>query len=294
MNDNAKELAVVEIGALAVISKAEMDQQIATAHQYKRSIRRFLDESRDLVTLSEEVAEECIYSLPRGGKVIEGPSARFAEVIFSSWGNCRAGARIIDEGAEFVTAQGFFHDLEKNCAMTYEVKRRITDKYGKRFNADMIAVTANAACSIAMRNAILRGIPKAIWSTLYNEARRVVAGDEKTLTARRDAAMSALQKMGATKDQVLGLLSVSGVEDIGQDELVTLRGVVSAVRDGATTIDKAFAKPAVSKAAMTLTALAAERLSASVASADAASGRAALLAEVASLDAPTKTNEGTL
>lgn len=56
-----------------------------------------------------------------------------------------------------MTAQGVFHDLERNVAITYEVRRRIVDKNGRRYKPDMIGVTANAACSIALRNAILRG-----------------------------------------------------------------------------------------------------------------------------------------
>ena len=145
---------VAEEGLVSAISRSEIDQQIATARRYPRSIKRFRDEALQMVTLSESVAEQCIYALPRDGKTIEGPSARFAEVVASAWGNCRAGARVINDAGEFVTAQGVFHDLERNVAITYEVQRRITDKHGKRYKADMIGVTANAACSIALRNAI--------------------------------------------------------------------------------------------------------------------------------------------
>ncbi|KAG1166891.1 hypothetical protein G6F35_017935 [Rhizopus arrhizus] len=106
-----------------------------------------------MVTLSQSIAEQCVYALPRDGKTIEGPSARFAEVIASAWGNNRAGARVIDDKGEFIIAQGVFHDLERNVAITYEVQRRIVDRQGRRFKPDMIGVTANAACSIALRNA---------------------------------------------------------------------------------------------------------------------------------------------
>ena len=93
-------------------------------------------------------------------KTIEGPSARFAEVIASAWGNSRAGARVIDDRGDFVVAQGVFHDLERNVAITYEVQRRITDRQGRRFKTDMIGVTANdeahAARRLGFRGRILR------------------------------------------------------------------------------------------------------------------------------------------
>ncbi|MDV2922695.1 hypothetical protein, partial [Klebsiella pneumoniae] len=90
----------------------------------------FRNEVLQMVTLNEKVAGECIYALPRDGKTIEGPSARFAEVVASAWGNGRAGARVVSDQGEFVTAQGVFHDLQRNVAITYEVQRRITNKQG--------------------------------------------------------------------------------------------------------------------------------------------------------------------
>lgn len=235
---------VAEQGMAAVLNKSEIDQQIATAHRFPRSLKRFRDEALQMVTLSESVAEQCIYALPRDGKTIEGPSARFAEVVASAWGNCRAGARVIDDRGEFVTAQGVFHDLERNVAITYEVQRRITGKNGKRYSADMIGVTANAACSIALRNAILKGVPKAFWEDMYGAARQVIMGDIKTLANRRAAAVAAFQKFGISAEQIVEKLGVPGIEDISLEHLVTLKGLITAIRDGDTTPEEAFAASA--------------------------------------------------
>lgn len=231
---------VAESGMIATLNKSEIDQQISTAHRFPRSLKRFRDESLQMVTLSESIAGQCIYALPRDGKVIEGPSARFAEIVASAWGNCRAGARVVDDRGEFVTAQGVFHDLERNVAITYEVQRRITDKKGNRYKADMIGVTANAACSIALRNAILKGIPKAFWEDMYNAARKVNMGDVVTLNTRRAAAISEFQKYGASEAQVTAVLGVAGVEDITLEHLAVLRGLLTAIRDGDTTPEDAF------------------------------------------------------
>lgn len=235
---------VVETGALAAITKGEIDVQIATAHRYPRSIKRFRDEALAMVTLTEEIAQECIYALPREGKVIEGPSARFAEIVASAWGNCRAGARVVSETGEFVVSQGIFHDLERNVAIQYEVQRRITGKSGKRYSADMIGVTANAACSIALRNAILKGVPKAFWTSMYEAARQTVMGDFKTLANRRADAIKAFQAFGIGAEQVCRKLGVAGAEDLGLEHLVTLRGLLTAIREGDTTPEQAFAEEA--------------------------------------------------
>lgn len=230
----------VEKGMVALLNKSEIDQQIATAHRFPRSLKRFRDEALQMVTLDETIAGECVYALPRDGKTIEGPSARFAEIIASAWGNSRAGARVVDDRGEFVTAQGVFHDLERNVAITYEVQRRIVDKRGNRYKPDMIGVTANAACSIALRNAILKGVPKAFWSSMYEAARHTIMGDIKTLANRRAAALAEFQRFGITDKQIFDKLEVAGVEDIGLDHLVILRGLLTAIKEGDTTPEQAF------------------------------------------------------
>lgn len=232
---------VAETGMVALLNKSEIDQQIATAHRYPRSLKKFRDTALQMVTLTEDIARECIYALPRDGKTIEGPSARFAEVIASAWGNSRAGARVVNDQGDFVTAQGVFHDLEQNVAITYEVQRRIVDKYGKRYKPDMIGVTANAACSIALRNAILKGVPKAFWAALYQAARKTVMGDFKTLANRRSDAIAQFQAYGVTKEMILKVLGLTGVEDIGLEQLVTLGGILTAIQEGDTTPEQAFA-----------------------------------------------------
>lgn len=233
---------------VSLLNKSEIDQQIATAHKFPRSIQRFRREALQMVTLNEAVAEQCIYALPRDGKTIEGPSARFAEVVASAWGNCRAGARVVDDRGDFVVAQGVFHDLERNVAITYEVQRRVTNKAGKRFKDDMIGVTANAACSIALRNAVLKGVPKAFWDDMYVEARKVVMGDVKTLANRRASAVAAFQRFGVSEEQICTKLGVGGLDDVGLEHLVTLKGLLTAIKDGDTTPEDAFGAAAPASA----------------------------------------------
>jgi hypothetical protein len=233
----------LDLSTLAIINKSEIDQQVATAKKWPRSIKKFRDEALQLATLDEATAAECIYALPRDGKVIEGPSARFAEILAYSWGNSRAGARVIGEDGEFVTSQGMYFDLEKNVAISYEVKRRITTKTGKRYSADMIGTTSNAASSIALRNAVLKGVPKAIWKPIYDAARKVVAGDFKTLVSRRDSALAAFVIYGVTPDMIFKTLGISGKEDIGLDHLVILSGFLTALKENESSVEDIFGNP---------------------------------------------------
>lgn len=237
----SREVEQPSMALISAMTKAELDQQITTARAFPRSIKTFKNSCMDMATLDESIAESCLYALLRGGKKIEGPSARFAEIVQSAWGNCRSGGRVIDVEDDFVIAQGVFHDLESNSQVTMEVKRRIVDSKGKRFNIDMIGVTGNAAASIAHRNAVLKGVPKAFWQSIYLAARKTAVGDMQSLAKKRAEAFAWLKTQHVSEDMALAALGVAGVEDVGLDELATLRGAISAVKNGEATIEAAFA-----------------------------------------------------
>jgi hypothetical protein len=227
--------------ALTAVSRAEIDVQINTAKMYPRSVKRFKTDALELATLDRETAEACTYALPRGGKPITGPSVRMAEIIQHCWGNIRAEADTVAIDDKYVTAMGSCIDLEKNTASRIRVKRRITTKEGKRFSDDMIAVTANAACSIALREAVFRVVPRALWKDVWDAARRTARGDEKTLKDRRDAALKFLEtKHGIKKEKVFARLGKKGVEDIGLDDLELLIGIVNSIKDGEISAAEAF------------------------------------------------------
>lgn len=228
-----------DLGPLPAVD-GDLHQQITTARRYPRSVKKFRDKVLELATLNEAIAGECIYALPRGGKVIEGPSVRFAEIVQSAWGNCRVGGKVTGEDEKFLVCQGMFHDLESNSAIAMETRRRITDSKGKRYNDDMVGVAGAAGTSIAIRNAVLRGVPKAFWADLYEAARQVVAGDFKTLSNRRAAALQAFVIYGVTPEQIYTLLGVQADVDVTLDHLVQLRGVLNTLKDGSSTVDDIF------------------------------------------------------
>lgn len=233
-------VAVTAVPVLESLQRGEIDIQIRTAKEYPRSIRAFQQTAMSMATLDEATAESCFYAVPRDGRTISGPSVRLAEICVTAWGNLRAGTRIIDIDNEFVTAQAICHDLERNVAITVETKRRITNKHGQRYKPDMIAMTANAAAAIALRNAVFKIIPGAYIKPIYEAARKTAIGDASTLANRRAEAFAHFAKMGATEDRVLHELKKSSVEDVGLEDLAILKGLATAIRDADTTVDQVF------------------------------------------------------
>ena len=129
----------------------------------------------------------CFYSLPRGGKNIQGPSIRLAEIAFSCYGNIRAGTRIIetvvDGASPYVAIQAVCHDLQKNIAVMIEKRRRIVGKKTKGgiIDEDDINLAANAGSAIAFRDAMFKVIPGILLRPVYEAAKKVAIGDAKTL-----------------------------------------------------------------------------------------------------------------
>lgn len=227
---------------------AQINSLISTAKRYPRSLTQCKARALQLATMDPDIAAECFYKLTRGGKVIEGPSIRLAEIIGSTWQNIRCGARTISENETTVTAQAFCIDLENNVYMAREVDRRITHTDGRRYNDDMIATTRNAACSIALRNAIFTVIPKAYVKTVYDAAKKVAVGDLKTLAERRGKAMDHFNKLGIDNARIFHTIGVKGIDDIGLEQLEILTGLKTAITEKETTLDEAFPTvPKVSK-----------------------------------------------
>lgn len=239
-------LAAPEVLAVDAQARGEIDVQIATAKRFPRDITRFLKQAETLATISDDIAASCFYKLKRAGKDIEGPSVRFAEIVATAWGNIRIDARTVNEDARFVYAEGVAWDLERNNAIRFGTRRRITTKNGERYSDDMIATTANAAAAIALRNCVFRVVPKAFWEPIYEKAKEVAVGSAETLGARRQKMLDHFQrKYTVGADRLCAYLGVEGVEGIHLKHVEDLRGLATALKDGDAKVDDVF--PTLSK-----------------------------------------------
>ena len=244
MTDETMPVEIVQNDALASIERAQVDVQISTARKYPRTLSKVKERMLSFATLDEETASSCFYTLParRGGddKPIQGPSVRMAEIALASYQHVKAGSRIINDDGKFLTAQAVVHDLENNVAVSIEVRRRVTSKSGARYSDDMIAVTGNAACSIALRNAVFRVVPRALITPVYEAAKRVAVGDVKSLTTKRAQIIARLKQMGAKDAAILAAVGADKIEDIDLARLEVLIGLGTAIKDGEITLETAF------------------------------------------------------
>lgn len=246
MENKDEQITAVEVVSSDVIfqqDKALIDQQISTAHAFPRNIKRAIENAVAIVSMDAATAATCTYSVPRAGKSITGPSVHMAKILAQVWGNMRVEAKVVNIDAKQVTSQAVCFDLESNLAIKVEVKRSIVGKQG-RFNDDLITVTGNAANSIALRNAVLSVIPRAVVDKVYKTAQQTIVGDvsdETKLIARRKQVVDGLRDTySITEIEILSAVGKAAVSHLTTEDLVTLIGIGTSIKDGDTTVDYAF------------------------------------------------------
>ena len=235
--------------AVERISRVDIDIQISTAKKYPRSEKECGNKMVALATVNDDVAAECYYHLERDGKAIEGPSIRMAEIALSKWGNCRVAANVVEIGREFVVAEGVGWDLENNVGVKTQCRRRLTRRDGSRYSDDMIAVTSNAACSIAMREAIFKLVPRALVTRAYEAAKRIAVGDKSKLPQRIDKMFERYKTIGVTEPMILEFLKKPGRNEISQGDIERLIGTYTSLMDGDSTVGETFVSRVVEQKA---------------------------------------------
>jgi hypothetical protein len=243
-----EESALTIIGGMDALTRSEINMQVEFAMAHPRSIEKVRKDVESLVTLNQSIAEESFYTLKRKNKdgtvkLIQGPSIRFAEVLCYCWGHVRWGKQIAEIDNEFVTGEGVFMDLQRNNVGKVKTKRRIVDSYGHRYNTDMIQVTGNAAASLAYRNAVTGTIPQAFWKDILEKAKLTAIGGTQSIAEKRTAAIQYGAKIGVSEDRIYATLGIQGINDLGVEELIALRGLFNSLKDGETTIEEAFGDP---------------------------------------------------
>lgn len=253
--DKENSVSVVQAGSLEIISRAEIDMQIATAHRYPRSLAAFKKRALEMVSLDEDTAESCIYRRPVGKKrdkktgqwkeeFAEGMSIRMAEIVGACFGNLRVGAMIIEQTERYVKARGVAHDLESNFLSTSDIIESTVTSEGNPFSERMRAVVAKATLAKARRDATFSVVPRALCKAIEDQARKIAIGDATTLARRRAAVMQWIAKIGVEPERVYAALGIAGEADIGIEQLEILTGIKTAIKDGETTADEAFPKDA--------------------------------------------------
>lgn len=231
-------------GALVESEKAEAIQRVQAAYVIARRFPR--QESLAIANIRkackrESLAEVALYSYPRGGKPVTGPSIRLAEVLAQCWGNIEYGMKELEnvEGINgYSVIEAFCSDLETNVH-----QRRTFKIYHKRKAQgsikhlddprDVYELVANYG-QRRVRAAILGVIPRDVTEAAVNEIKQTLkVGSGEPLQDRVAKMLFAFQELGVTHELVERRLGHE-IKTINDDELVELRSIFTSLKDGET------------------------------------------------------------
>lgn len=223
----------------------EVQAMVVMAKQFPRNQIQAMDRILNACT-RQSLAEGAVYSYPRGGQNVEGPSIRLAEVLAQNWGNIDFGIREISQANGESTVEAYAWDLETN---TRQVKvfqvphKRFTGGKTKPLSdpRDIYEIVANNGAR-RLRACILGVIPGDV-------VEAAVAQCSTTLAAHVDLSDESIKKMidayaafGVTVEMVQ-LRYQCRIEAIRPAQFLELRKIYTSIKDGMSKASDWFAVP---------------------------------------------------
>lgn len=247
-----EEIQILQGEPLSRVQAAEQMSQVDIAKKYPRDVVAIKKRLLDYAGSDQATAKDCFYAKPVDdkGKLAEGPSIRLAEIMTAIYQNIRYGSRVIEISSDWVTVQGFCIDVESNNAFMFDEKRSIRKKNGHKYSDSMIQTTIKAASAIAIRNAVFKIVPPALFSNEVKKIKQIATGildpggkkpaKVKSIYDRFNDAIKVFDRLGVTESRILSTLKLKSKSDVTEDHLENLIGLHTAIKDNETTIEEAF------------------------------------------------------
>ena len=187
------------------------------------------------------LAEAAIYKYTKGGTV-EGPSIRLAEELARLWGNIEFGLNELSRRPGESEMEAYAWDLQTNVqsSQRFTVKHLRDKSNGPATpltaERDIYEITANNG-SRRVRARILAILPPELVDDAVVACKATVKrGGGQSLGDRIRAMTGAFAAVGVTPQMLVERVG-HAIDQITPDELVELRGSLTAIRDGAAVRD---------------------------------------------------------
>ena len=236
----------------AMVTTREAQEVQAAVFMAKRFPRNE-DESRARILRACKrpgLAGKAIYSYPKGGQKISGPSVRLMEAIAQSWGNIQSGVVELEQREGESTCMAYCWDIETNTreCKIFTVKHAISTKSGMKVLTDPREIYELVANQGARRKraCILNIIPGDIVDEAIEACNKTLAGGNQR---------PLIDRLRELTDRFMTYYSVplSSIEKyfgyplnvFTEMDGVELAGIYTALRDGAAKREDYFQLPKV-------------------------------------------------
>lgn len=251
MDNNNLQVNRNQVSAVTQVSKAveEVRVGILTAKQFPRYIDDVFN-SIEQNTSRVKFAEKALYSYPRGGKQVKGPSIRMAEMLANSYGNITYGLGEIERGDGYSVVQAYCHDLETNVKkiMQFEVPHFRDGKNGTKTelksDRDIYEMVANQGAR-RVRNVILAVIPADIVDTAVEYVNKTLETKFDNNIYKNSALILLQDYFKGNKEECADAVKKKfrkNPDSLTINEKIELISIVNSLENGMSSLDDWFKK----------------------------------------------------
>jgi hypothetical protein len=200
------------------------------------------------------LAEKAIYSYPKGGQNVTGPSIRLAEAISQAWGNIQSGVVELEQRPGESVCMSYCWDLETNTRDTkiFTVSHSTQTKKGSKMLTDPREIYEHVANQGARRKraCILAVIPKDVVDSAMEACQKTLSsGQKEPLIDRLRKMVNVFQTELSVPLECIEKYMGYKLDSFTEMDMNTLRGVYTAIRDGASKREDYFDLPKAPSAA---------------------------------------------
>ena len=228
--ESSKAIAEAQ-GKLIIAKNFPRDEHLAYAKVMQACKRRSL-------------AEKAIYSYPRSGSTISGPSIRLAEELARCWGNVDFGIKELSQKDGESEMSAYCWDMETNTmsSQTFVVAHvRDTKKGQVRLTEqrDIYENNANMA-GRRLRARILAILPPDLVEAAVAECKKTLAGDNDIPIADRiNKMVASFAKFGVKIDTLEKRLGRK-IDTMTTEDICEYAGIYNSLKDGNSSISDWF------------------------------------------------------
>jgi hypothetical protein len=220
--------AAQEVQAAMIVAKKFPRNEIESYNRIMKSCSRL------------SLAESAIYSYPRGGQTVKGPSIHLAKALAKAWGNLDFGIRELSKDADKKesTVESFCWDMETNVRETkiFTVPHTRYTRNGTKTLTDPRDIYETIANNGArrLRACILGVIPQDVVDRAVARCYQTLTsgGKDQPLSDRIREMVNYFKEKGIDEKLLEKRLGHS-VDKIDEKELLDLRLIANSLKEGA-------------------------------------------------------------
>lgn len=184
----------------------------------------------------KSLAEKAIYSYPRSGSTISGPSIRLAEELARCWGNIDFGIKELSQKDGESEMQAYCWDMETNTisSQTFVVAHVRDTKSGQKKLTEQRDIYENNAnmAGRRLRARILAVLPPDLVEQAVVECKKTLAGNNDTpVTDRIKKMVVAFEKYGIKVETIEKRLDRK-IDTMTAEDISEYIGIYNSLKDG--------------------------------------------------------------